>query len=380
MIEDIGVDTVGLKIVVDDCVLQELKKTSMCTQRINKTDGELIFEYDNGGVNYSWGYNVLFKFTNEFWNYDDKTKTPYIDKGIPNIQFEFSVPKIICGNNLYSYGLSDVQTASDIVRIEFQKIFNVVLPLFKDWYIYRIDTCANYLLDGITQVRNYIEYLQKLSYPRREPLRYQTGIYFPSRTNTLKIYGKGPEFKKHDRKRLELFDKDNNLQLISDCILRVEIENKRKIKYEIEKYNENCIELNLEKIKTFGGYPKYYDLLEVIDMKNEFKRVLDILLCGCESNITDSLSAERKIRNIYSSRQAATFIAVYYTIVTQGEKFARLNYSRSIIQRARKSFQLCGISLIQSDLQKVQNKPDFGFPDDFSLNIENNPYYQKCAA
>lgn len=383
---EIGVDTVGFRVVITYEQFEKIKQKSMVTQRICKSDGEVVFEYDNGQVKYSWNYNVLYKFTDEYWTYDDKNKMPYLESGIPYIQFEFSVPKVLCGHNLHSYGLSSVLDACWLVSKGFEKVYGVTLPPFRLWYCYRLDTCANFLLEGLGQVRNYLEYLQKLHYPRREPLRYGTGIYFPSRTNTLKIYGKGWEFKKHDRTRLELFDCDNELQTLANCILRVEIENKRKIRYEIEKYNaeskENAVEgLNDWGIKTFGGYPRFYDLCEVIDMKKEFERVLSVLLCGVHSHITDSLSAENKLRAVYSARQSASFIAVYYTIVTQGELYAARHYNRVLLWRAKRAFRECGISLLQSDVVKMANKEEYGFPSDFTMALnDDNKYWQKPKA
>lgn len=99
------IDTVGFKVIIDRDTYERLTTKTTVTQRIDKQTGDIEFEYNNAKVNFqssSWNYKVVFKVTDEYWAYDEKRKFPYKASGIPHISFEYSVPKILYGNNMVS--------------------------------------------------------------------------------------------------------------------------------------------------------------------------------------------------------------------------------------------------------------------------------------
>jgi len=77
----------------------------------------------------------------------------------------------------------------------------VRLPLVRDWFLTRLDVCANFELESPSMVKDIINYFQRLDYPRKKKdFHEDESIYCASRYSTLKVYAKGPEFKKHDKK------------------------------------------------------------------------------------------------------------------------------------------------------------------------------------
>jgi hypothetical protein len=90
------IDTVGVKVVIDKDTFERLTSKTTVTQRIDKQTGDIEFEYNNAKVDVqspSWNYKVVAKVTDEYWDYDEKRKAPYMASGIPHISFEYSVPK-----------------------------------------------------------------------------------------------------------------------------------------------------------------------------------------------------------------------------------------------------------------------------------------------
>lgn len=429
------IDTVGFKAIITYDDYERILEKTRTTQRIDKETGETEFEYDNGQTVHSHNYKIIYKITDDYWYYDEKGKMPFKEKGIPHVKFEFSVPKILFGHNITSAGMGLIYEAMYPVKLNFEDKYNCTLPKMHNWYCYRIDICANYILDSEEQVRNYISYLSKLDYPRRKPNRYgDSGIYCPSRHSTLKVYAKGPEFKVHDMERLREHQELATLREKASRMLRIEIENKGKLKLMTAQYNsqfddvsedkkfqmewkyyqnelkrleeeklnnenDEAIEKRIEevnkkirkmndrtmmfhleespgqkRIKTFEGYPRMGDLITIIDCKYEMTDAMRKLLSGTEGRVTECLNAENTIRKHCSQRQAPSFIAIYYSIINQGQDHARKKFSRNIYYRALKFFRETGVTLL---IEEEPKNPDYGFPRDFSLSMEeSNKYYQ----
>jgi hypothetical protein len=453
------------------------------TQRIDKETGEIEFEYDNGQTNHSNNYRIVYKISDEYWDYDkveisskshkkssesqsyekmgiphvelevsipkiedssdsiekSRKSQPYKKAGIPHVKLEFSIPKILLGHNLYSVSMGLIYDAMYLVKAAFENKYDCILPKISEWYCYRIDTCANYILSNEQEVRNYISYLSKLDYPRRDPIRYgDTGIYFASQQNTLKVYAKGPEFKLHDKNRFSNVVEGYGYYEQAKKILRIEVEHKRRIRYITNQYNKQFEDISLDrgheiylnylrheidrlneqkllpdsmpekidkeiirikrklpsimdgifiadedttvgamKIKTFEGYPQIMNLIGIFDCKSEMENITDKLLSGTSSKVTQSLAVENRIRENCSKKQSSTFIAVYYSIINQGQAHAKQAYDRNIYYRALAVFREIGVSLIVNDPDE-KSSSDLGFPEDFRLDMdESNPYYQK---
>jgi hypothetical protein len=444
------IDTVGFKALINYETFEKVKEKTRMTQRIDKETGEIEFEYDNGQTNHSNNYHIVYKISDEYWDYassedssdsleKSRKNQPHKKAGIPHVKLEFSIPKILLGHNLYSVSMSLIYDAMYLVKTSFEEKYECALPNMSEWYCYRIDTCANYILSNEQEVRNYISYLSKLDYPRRDPIRYgDTGIYFASQQNTLKVYAKGPEFKKHDKNRFLNVVEGYGFYEKAKNILRIEVEHKRRIRYltnqynkqfedisedrgqeiylnylrhEIDRLNEgkllpdslpdkidkeiSRIKLRLQRIdertmmfekesaleemriKTFEGYPQIKNLINIFDCRSEMENITGKLLSGTSSKVTQSLAVENRIRESCSKKQASTFIAVYYSIINQGQSYAKQAYERNIYYRAISVYRRLGVSLIVNDGVEV-SPAHLGFPEDFRLDMdESNPYYQK---
>lgn len=363
----------GFFVVIDSKTYDLLVNRSIMTQRIDKENGNIEFEYNNFHLNQSWNYKVVFSIDTKIWQYDPVLGVPVLSYCLPYLRFEFSAPKILWGHNLESCSVSDALYAANLVRDSFNNLFGVSIDKVKQWYCYRLDTCANYILDNENQVKAYIRYLQRLDYPRRIKNLYEdTGIYFASRNNTLKVYAKGVEFKKHDRYRFLDELEQQRLQNQANRILRIEVEQKNILR---------TVYKNLVKrgyfYNTWSGYMKIYDLLENFNLRYEMERVIQKFLGGSETKVMRNLDVYRLLKRVKSNRSANFYFSIYNLIVLHGQKEAKRQIPESTYYDALRLFRQLGISLISADVKKTEYILEKDFPADFSLEMsEHNKYYQ----
>lgn len=368
------IDTMGFYIQISEEDYKKLMNMGILTERIHKDTGFIEFEYHNFKISHSWNYKVLWKVDNIHYIWDPQNKKTVAEFGLPYLKIEFSAPKVLHGHNLESITIEGMLDACLIVSEKFEKYSGVSLPGPGEWYIYRIDLCANFKLKNLDQVKTLIRYLQRLDYPRRKGNLYKdTGLYFASRHNTLKLYCKGDEFKRHDLERFKDELSRVRLQKIADKILRIEIETKGRIKYLVKRHE---IEYN-ESFLKFKGCVNLEDFLYIVDIKNELERAIKIFLVGRVTKIMQSLDVFHKLSTVKGIRSARSYYAIYMLIVTHGQNEAKRSVPKRTYYKALKIFRENGISLIVSDENETEYFLDRGFPADFTFDMnEENKYYQ----
>lgn len=366
------IDTVGILMTIPKRIYEKILSRSIQTSRVDKDTGEIEFEYNNFSTSYSWGYKVLFKVDDHCYQYDPGTKKTSFARCLPFIKFEFSVPKIMRGNNLDSS--TEIIEACFKVKENFDKKYDVTLPGLDDWHCYRIDTCSNFLMNNEIEVRSFIRYLQRFNYPRRIKNNYEdTGIYFASRHNTLKVYAKGAEFKKHDSLRYINEIERKQLQKKADSILRIEVEHKNSLKY-IKKKIEDIQRISLRGLQ---GYMTLYDSIKNIHLIEEMERVMDKFLCGIKTKVMKNLDVFTILKNHLGSKSGTYYYSVYMLLITQGQAEVKRQINRSTYYKALSIFRELKISILASDIEKTDYFLDQGFPEDFSLKMNSeNKYYQ----
>jgi len=175
----------------------------------------------------------------------------YVNHPRDYIEFNISLPKYYHGNNLAQ--LVDHIYDKDFLlykRNNFWELpahhfewFNIVMNRFlwgeidykgprRNVEIVRIDLCFNLVFNMKEDAFFYLSELRNIRRKRFSEnsnaiTNYHSGVYFPSKDYTVKIYHKGTEFKKNNynkvRKRLGKQTADEILRL-SNTILRYEVE------------------------------------------------------------------------------------------------------------------------------------------------------------
>lgn len=116
--------------------------------------------------------------------------------------------------------------------------------------ISRLDMCFNYVMrskEDALYVINHLKKQKKKYYQEGKGTRgkFDTGIYYPGKSFTFKIYHKGSEFRRHDKKHLEEKNKRGKPLY---AIKEIEALADRTVRYELEIKNRGFNELMKSKV------------------------------------------------------------------------------------------------------------------------------------
>lgn len=140
------------------------------------------------------------------------------------LTLELSLPKLYYGHNLrLLHGWVDALT---LLKRQLDQQLHCRMPAVTEWEVKRLDVCYTWQCPSQKTAQALFNSLLQLKYPHKKARKFDTTIYFPGATYTLKIYLKQPEFKANDRKAL-LKDKVNlewvnHLENLSDGVIRIE--------------------------------------------------------------------------------------------------------------------------------------------------------------
>ena len=210
------IDTVKFLIPITDIkFLDKIKTKLIRTRRENMHTGELKFVFYTGEVTVgSYSRNV----------------TMYLSESNPvGLFVEFSLPKQYYNNNIEMIQPFDVTLVLENFRNELCKNLDEILPVLSEWVIYRLDICYNWTFESEEKCQSFADFIQRIDFPRKKKLTYDTSLMFKGSGYSIKFYLKGKEFKKHDFKDLKKLDvkNANELQDWANRILRFEVEFKR---------------------------------------------------------------------------------------------------------------------------------------------------------
>lgn len=235
-------------------IAQKIEQISIIRSGIDFENGELLYRFTNKELKGSYDSSIRItvkreKFINDF---DLRTKKNITLKVScePYLEIETSLNKFFIGHNIYG-GSDDLINQVQQLLLFIEDQFKIKLPCYNEWFIKRLDYARVYDLgDSITE---FFKGFNNVYYPRRRCLKYDnTGLYFPGSYTTLKLYDKGEEFLKHDKKKLLKcmnLKKVKELEEIAKGKLRIELEvHSKKLKH---LYNDlpKIVDINIEDIK-----------------------------------------------------------------------------------------------------------------------------------
>lgn len=154
------------------------------------------------------------------------------------IQFDFALPKYLWGTNIIQFVKYFSQSSETIYQYLMDFVDGFVKKHFMqtidmaDLEINRIDFCYNQFFnsknDAITYLGEQKELLKKYARSTKNDFRsYETSLMYMTKRYSFKIYHKGTEFKKNDKKELVKKNRTGEdmefLQDTADRILRYEV-------------------------------------------------------------------------------------------------------------------------------------------------------------
>lgn len=121
-----------------------------------------------------------------------------------------SIHKILLGHNCFS-GFTDFNYICGKMISLVEHAFNVKLPCFSNFEVFRIDITRCFNFGNNYLVAKYINNLSYCQFGKKKKKFYENEcIYFSGQVSTFKIYNKLLEFDKNDANKLRKYDFDIN--------------------------------------------------------------------------------------------------------------------------------------------------------------------------
>ena len=268
------IDTIKIYSEIDKETYDEIRFKSIVKNAFDFSKNVLLYEITNDSLKGSYDSRLSVRV-------GCGSKYKFTEKGY-YIEIEGSYHKLVLGYNSHN-GYYDLQFIVNNLITMVETDYNISLPDISFWFLQRVDIAICYDLGNNENVKSYINSLSRCRYPRRNvKFFYDESVYLSGTTNTLKIYNKLLEFKKHDLKKFinTDFDLINYMNNISGFV-RFECEIKKKMLKKFFKCNNICVlDVNYMFLKELWS-DEFMKVLQVIrkdlDIVSGRKEVLERL-------------------------------------------------------------------------------------------------------
>jgi II/X family phage/plasmid replication protein len=331
--------------------------------------GEIMYELFAGELLGSWDARISVVPKFEEW-ITNANNHPVLRPCEPYILIEASVHKILYGHNVYG-GPKDFRAACLEFVCLVEKLLDVELPPVGTWGVLRVDVAEVFRLPKAA-CKEYFEGIQLSAFPRRKKgaIKFDSAVYFPGKTTTVKIYHKGNEFKAHERARLRGFFTNLAGHLFGKCNL----ENSRWVERKLTALQRLAdsriraeIEIHLPKLNY--DFEKNPLVDEVTDaylegvFDTEMERLLREGKCKMDT-IRDSKSVMRRLIDLHGEIAGMHLYGFWSMLSQHGDDVIRQKCSKPTFYRNRKKLEDAGCAWTGTDIVIVSN--DGLVPADFA--------------
>ena len=377
-----GLDTIRLKspqMARQTVDAIKAKGESYC--RMSNATGEVIWEITRTNLQGSFDSRIMVKPM-----YEDCTKSP---SGKPEwhpcppyLIVECSIAKTLNGQNIYGV-IEDMQAACEQLRQLLEELLDVRLPPTSNWTVQRVDWAECFQLP-YQAVQEFFEGIYHVAFPRRKMQKYgNESIFTPGSTTTIKLYHKGPEFQKNDRKRLYvvlrgLYKQSRPADAPADW---EHYQAQRKVTAFQRLANTRLraeVEIHAEKLDyDFGHRPKVREVTTEY-LQAVFDKEIARLLregSGGVQIVRNSLAVRDRLDARYSPELAGLLHGFWLGLATHGEDDMKKRSTRPTFYRRRKQLVDVGVSWLSTDMQLIERQGQM-LPADFSP-VRSDP--RRCA-
>lgn len=378
-----GLDTVRLKTpYMARSIVDKIKAQGESYCRLRNDTGELVWEVTRTNLQGSFDSRIMVKPM-----YEDCTKSksgkPEWHPSPPYLVIECSIAKAFHGHNVYG-AIENLQTAAERLRDLLQGLLGIPLPPTRNWTLQRVDWAENFQLP-YQAVQEFFEGIYHVAFPRRKMQKYgHEAVFIPGTTTTIKLYHKGPEFEKHDRKRLYvvlrgLHQQNRPKDAPTDW---AHGQASRKVAALQRLANNRLraeVEIHAEKLDyDFGHKPKVHEVSTEYLQAVFDKEISRLLREGKDAVqiVRTSLAVRDRLESRYSLELAGRLHGFWLNLATHGEEDTRKRYARPTFYRCRKQLVDAGVSWLATDMQLIERQGQM-LPPDFSP-VRANP--RRCES
>lgn len=278
----------------------------------------------------------------------------------PYLIVEGSVHKAMIGHNITGGPLSFQPAALWFVNLVAQLLW-VTLPHGAEWFVERVDVTECYKLP-YEAIEDFIGSLNRVEYPRRKRRSYGLeSLQFGGTTTAFSLYHKGPEFAKHDGRKLRghLSPSDlHDLQLLANGIMRMEVSVKgRKLRADAKAGVSGLPNTrDGEKLRVVQVTDAY--LWRVHDQ--EVARVIREGQKGVETVRTEQ-EVSRRLFAKYHTQLAGSLYGLWVRLSSHGEKEVRKTMPPRTFYRQRAQLVKAGCSWAGTDIVIKHSSIPVGF-------------------
>lgn len=378
-----GLDTVRLKSpYMQRSIVDRIKAQGESYCRMQNDTGEIVWEITRTNLRGSFDSRIMVKPM-----YEDCTKSksgkPEWHVSDPYLIVECSVAKAINGQNVYGV-IEDMQGACERVRTLLQQLLGVTLPPTANWTVQRVDWAENFQLP-YQAVQEFFEGIYHVAFPRRKMQKYSNeSIFVPGTTTTIKLYHKGPEFQKNDRKRLFVVLRNEYQQNRPHGAPPEWATNKASRRLTaLQRLANNRlraeVELHAEKLDyDFGHKPKVREITTEY-LQAVFDKEIQRLMRegnGAVQIVRTSMAVRDRLDARFTQELAGLLHGFWLGLATHGEDDMKKRFTRPTFYRRRKQLVDSGVSWLATDMQLIERQGQM-LPADFSP-IRANPRRCKC--
>lgn len=341
---------------ITEILVQKLEGFCIAKQAVDLSTGSLLYQFTSGDLMGSYDSRISIQIKRTRWEKDivqhlrTGKSVPQLVDCEPYIRVEGSVHKAMAGHNCFG-GSDNFQACIKFFISLIDRFVGNCLPDYTLWRVSRVDFAKVFDLGSFAAVQEWFMGMRLCSFPRRQPQTYgNSGLYFAGRTTAIKFYHKGPEFYKHDAKRVSRvfgFNREFEIQEIANRLLRVEVEVKKH-----------------KLVSDFGVMPLVSDISRDYLAQIYEKEVRKVLRdTEDESKIVRTAHAvEKKLYSSFSSDLAGRLLGTWYRLATLGEESVKKSLPKPTFYRHRKMLTEIGISWLETDvILKEHTLIPFGF-------------------
>lgn len=367
-----GLDTVRFKTpYMTRNIVDRIKAQGESYCRIRNETGECVWEITRANLLGSYESRIMVKPM-----YEDCTKSrsgkPEWHPSEPYLVIECSVAKAFNGQNVYGV-IDNLQDASEHLREMLQILLGTPLPPSRNWIVQRVDWAENFQLP-YQAVQEFFEGIYHVAFPRRKMQKYSNeSIFVPGTTTTIKIYHKGPEFQRNDRKRLHYvlrseYQRSTPKKAPADWAQRKASKHLAALQRLANNRLRAEVEIHAEKLDyDFGKKPRVHEVTTEY-LQAVFDKEMGRLLREGQDGVQivrTSLAVRDRLDAHYSQALAGLLHGFWLKLATHGEDDTKKRMSRPTFYRRRKQLVDVGVSWLATDNQLIERQGQM-LPADFS--------------
>jgi II/X family phage/plasmid replication protein len=383
-----AIDTVKLRSPsIDEGTASFLERQCILKQGVELSSGEILYEITTGSLEGSWDSRIAFKVHREDWVTDCNGKLQQVPCK-PFVVVEASYHKFFHGQNIYGNPTGFQELSRLFINLVGEMLADDsysaiekanLLPDPAKWEVRRVDWAEMFRLSPEAQ-KEFFRALKNCKFPRRalKEAKYDTAVHFPGKFTTLRIYGKGAEFKEHDFGRLRhslvayAMRQNGDIDYDQEFGQRVYgwVEKKSNALQRLAN-NRLRAEVQINADKLHHDFDGRYPLVSEIDddyLINIFNDQMFKLLREGRSAMETVRTCNQvwaRLDAVYGDKTAKSLHSFWVTLAGQGEEVVRERFSKSQFYANRKKLVDAGVSWLSSDV--------FIVPQETALPLDFKP-------